>query len=712
MKKITFLIILFIGLSKANAQTNITGKVTLPNGEIVFGANVSIANTYDGASTDTAGRFKFTTAESGRHLLKFSAVGHKADSLWINLDGKALVFNLTLKEMVNELNQITISAGTLETGDYKKGAVMSSLDIATTAGAVADIVAALQTLPGTAQAFGENGLFVRGGSGAETQTYFDGMVVKNPLGSQLPDMASRNRFSNFLFKGTTFSSGGYSAQYGQALSAALLMDTKDMPEKSTTELSLLSVGLSGTKTIKMKKSALIFGGNYYNLQPVYSVVKQNINWDKAPVEGQGSIQYKLQPTKNGMFKFFGQYSNTDVALQTGAAENLTLVTNSNNNYYFNTTYQDYLSTNWKLQAGASYSRSRENGGIAQNIYSRFDELSQGRLNVNRYFNGRSLIRAGAEVYYGTRTEGFNALSRGFNNNMQAIFSEGEFYFGDAVVARAGLRAEHGSYLQEWNIAPRLSLGLKAGKRGQVSLAYGTFYQNPDDAYLVQNKNLEFEKADHYLLNYQYLSEGITFRTEAYYKSYSSLTKYDFNGYAGSFGVNNYTNLNNSGKGYSKGVDVFFRDKKSIPVGDYWVSYSLVDTKRDFRNYPVLATPPFAAKHTLNIVYKQYIPYIKSEIGTTYSYSSGRTYYNPNNAGFLADKTRSFQNLSLNLSYLTTVFKQFAILHVSATNLPGFRNTYGYNYSADGASRQAVGPASKRNFFVGLIVTIGDNTFNR
>ena len=710
MKQFILLFALLFYQQITIAQTKISGIVISTNGQQIAGANISIAKTYDGSSTDTAGRFSFVTSEQGKQLLKFSAVGHKPDSLWIDLKGKTLSLELKLKEMVNDLNQVTISAGTLETGDYKKGAVLSSLDIATTAGAVADIVAALQTLPGTAQAFGENGLFVRGGSGAETQTYFDGMIVKSPFGSQLPDIASRNRFSTFLFKGTTFSSGGYSAQYGQALSAALLMETKDMPEKSSTELSLLSVGLSATKTIKMKKSALIFGGNYYNLQPVYAVVKQNINWDKAPIDGQANIQYKLQPTKNGMFKFFGQFNRTQAALKTGPEQ--MAVTNNNNNYFFNSTYQDFLNNDWKVQAGISYSRSKELGGIQENDYSRFDELTQGRFSINRYLNGRSLIRTGAEVYFGSREDRYNTLSRGFDNDMQAAFTEGEFYIGDNLVARAGARIEHTSYIADWNIAPRLSLGIKAGKRGQVSLAYGTFYQNPDDAYLIQSKNLDYEKADHYLLNYQFLNEGITFRAEAYYKKYSSLTTYDFAGYAGSYGVNNYSNLGNGGSGYSKGVDLFFRDKKSIPAGDYWISYSFVDSKRDFRNYPSVATPPFAAKHTLNVVYKQYIPYLKSEIGTTYSFSSGRTFYNPNNAQFLSDKTKSFHNLSLNVSYLTSVFKQFAVLYASATNLPGFKNIYGYNYSVDGSNRQAITPASKRNFFVGLIITIGDNTFNR
>lgn len=629
----------------------------------------------------------------------------------MDLNGKAVQLHIKLREAVGELNMVTISAGTLETGDQRKGAVLSSLDIATTAGAVADIVAALQTLPGTAQAFGENGLFVRGGSGAETQTYFDGMLVKNPFGSQLPDLNSRSRFSPFLFKGTTFSSGGYSAQYGQALSSALLMESKDLPEKTSTEVSLLSVGLSGAHTQRSKNSSLMIAGNYYNLRPMYSVVKQNINWDKEPVENQATVQYKLKTSETGVLKVFGQYNRGNVALFANDATSQTRITNENNTYYANSTYQEYLNSKWKVQAGLSYNNIEENGGISNDTYRRFDELLQGRLTLTHFMGRRSQIRMGGEAYTSTCTESWNQLSRSFDNQMQSGFAEAELFFSDALVARIGGRAEHSSYLQEWTVAPRLSLALKSGRRGQFSLAYGTFYQNPDDRYLVQSQTLAAERADHYILNYQYLSDKITFRAEVFYKKYDQLTKYDFAGMTNSYGVFAYNNLNNGGSGYARGIDLFFRDKKSIPAGDYWISYSYLDTKRDFRNYPTLATPPFAANHTLNIVYKQYIPKLKSEIGTTYSFATGRTFYNPNQSNFLSDKTRAFNNLSLNISHLTTMFKQFAVLYASVTNLPGFKNVYGYNYSPNGQQREAILPAAKRNFFIGLLITIGDNTFN-
>ncbi|MET0634799.1 MAG: TonB-dependent receptor [Chitinophagaceae bacterium] len=712
MKQLALFITLSCFLLTAQGQINISGTVKT-NGRPLPGVNLRLVGTYEGTSSDSTGAFHFISPEPGTFTLVFSITGYKSDSVKIVLDSAALNLSLTMKADMIELNAVTINAGTLETGDNKKGAVLTSLDVATTAGAVADVVAALQTLPGTAQAFGENGLFVRGGTGAETQAYFDGMLVKSAFGSQLPDMAGRSRFSPFLFKGTSFSTGGYSAQYGQALSSALLLETKDLPEKTSDEFSILSVGVSAAHTQRWKKSSLVVGGSYYNLAPLYSVIGQNIDWIRAPEEVQASVQFKQQVSKRGMLKIYSQFNRTRADLRTGfgQSQDPADIVNRNNNYYVNATYKDETSNGWKIQSGLSLYINNETGKVNANQYKLDNDQYQVRLVFSRYLFGRNLIRTGIESSYNKHGEGWNELGRHFNNRMQAGFVETEFYLGSKFVTRVGIRTENNSILSAWNLAPRLSFALKAGIHGQLALAYGSFYQNPDDTYLVQNHDLDYEKASHFIFNYVYQHSGITFRAETYYKRYSSLTKYDFEGYSQNIGVNNFTNLRNTGKGYAKGFDIFFRDRTSIPGAQYWISYSWLDTRRDFRNYPALAVPPFAARHSLNIVYKQYIPWLKTEVGTTYTFSSGRTYYNPHNPVFLGNKTRSFNNLSLNISYLTRVFNEFAVVYASVTNLPGFNNIYGYNYSADGTKMNPILPAANRNIFIGLLVTIGDNTFN-
>jgi hypothetical protein len=45
-----------------------------------------------------------------------------------------------------------------------------------------------------------------------------------------------------LFSGRFFSTGGYSAEYGEALSC-LLLNTEDNPDQNKTEISLMTVGV-------------------------------------------------------------------------------------------------------------------------------------------------------------------------------------------------------------------------------------------------------------------------------------------------------------------------------------------------------------------------------------------------------------------------------------------------------------------------------------
>ena len=101
------------------------------------------------------------------------------------------------------------------------------------------------------------------------------------------------------------------------------------------------------------------------------------------------------------------------------------------------------------------------------------------------------------------------------------------------------------------------------------------------------------KATHYIAQFQRSLNQQTLRAELYYKKYDNLVK---------TGVVGFTEaaINNNGFGDAKGFELFWRDKKTIKNFDYWISYSFLDTERDFLNFPFAITPNFAAKHTGNV----------------------------------------------------------------------------------------------------------------
>jgi len=130
------------------SQTRISGKVTDASGEGIPGANLSIKDSYDGASSALDGSFSFTSDEKGSHTLVISFVGYKAHIQPVELTGKEIVLNIVLKEEINQLDGVVISAGSFTAGEEKRRTILKPVDIAMTAGATADIAGALNTLPG------------------------------------------------------------------------------------------------------------------------------------------------------------------------------------------------------------------------------------------------------------------------------------------------------------------------------------------------------------------------------------------------------------------------------------------------------------------------------------------------------------------------------------------------------------------------------------
>ena len=712
IRKDVLLLFLLIIATQLYSQTNISGIIKGESNQPLPGANIYLKDTYDGASSESDGGFSFTTDEEGDGLLVVSYIGYKTYSQTIILDGKDKFFEINLEAESSELDAVIISAGAFEASDEKKSVILRPLDIVTT-GADADIYSALETLPGTQQIGETEGLFVRGGSAAETKTVVDEMVVQNPFFSSVPDIPARGRFSPMLFKGTFFSTGGYSAKYGQALSSVLVLESTDLAPSTQSSINLMAVGLGGSHVQRWENSSLAVEGGYYNLDPYFKIQKQRYNWDKAPESFEGSANFRQKTSNTGILKAFSSYSVGDFSLNVPNLDKASMQDNiyqKSNNFLINTNYRDILWNDWTIFGGYSYSVDNVNNDINSDNYEQDDVFQTGKFNITKNIFSNSFLTLGGEVQNLDATSTYNDLSGKLNETYLAGFLETDIYITNDLAARIGIRSEYSKTIDKSNLAPRFSLAYRLGKYDQINLAYGHFYQTPGQDFLLQSKDFDFEKAVHYILNYQHTEENRTFRIEAYYKDYDNLAK-------GTVYTYPYLDLpevpfSNNGSGYAKGIDVFWRDSETLYNTDYWISYSYLDTKRDFRNFPSLATPTFATPHTFSIVAKRWFQDITTYVGLTYTFATGRPYFNPNNPEFLGDHTKSYNNLSANVTHITNLFGNFTVIFFSIDNIIGFSNIYGYNYSSDGKLRAPIVPQALRTAFIGLFISIGeDNPYN-
>lgn len=109
--------LLFLGLlvvaHTATAQTEITGKITDNHNKALSGISISIKDSYDGATSDSAGRFSFATSDTGQHLLQATATGYRAFEQNIMIGRTPLTINISMKEEITELKAVVITARAL-----------------------------------------------------------------------------------------------------------------------------------------------------------------------------------------------------------------------------------------------------------------------------------------------------------------------------------------------------------------------------------------------------------------------------------------------------------------------------------------------------------------------------------------------------------------------------------------------------------------------
>ncbi|MEO5907800.1 MAG: TonB-dependent receptor [Ginsengibacter sp.] len=731
------LLITFCGI----AQIKISGKITDTKRNSLQGISISIFNSYDGATTDSSGNFSFTTSEKGEQILKATSSGYKDFEQKISLGSESIIVNIELKESITELKAVVISAGTFEASDAKRATALNPIDIVTTASANGDITSAIKTLPGTQQVGESEGLFVRGGTASETKIFIDGTLVNNFFYSSEPGQATRGRFNPFLFKGTIFSSGGYSALYGQALSSVLLLESIDLPDKTSASfgISYLSANAGIQKLSKNKKSSWGVTYAYTNLSLVYNLIKQKFDYFQVPIVQQADANFRIKTSSTGMLKYYGTFSTTDVGFRNQDVDSLNMkdaFVLNNVNIYHNLSWKEYLGKGWKINAGTSYSTNKDKiKNELQNsdnekqefvdqplyAYKNFNLINKGQyVNAKVVFDKNlkslSAIRFGVEDNYSNEKLTYNEYNgtsypQTIKENILSAFGESDIYLTNNIAVRVGVRAEHSQLLEKWNLAPRISFAYKFQNKSQISLAYGMFYQDPERKYLPSLNELHFQEATHYIVQYEKITSKRTFRTELFYKKYNDLIKT-----SGAYNQT-FTAINNNGFGDAKGIEFFYRDKKTIRNVDYWISYSYLDTKRDFLNYPFLLEPSFVSRQTASLVVKKFVMPLKTQFNMSYTFASGRPYYNlvydnsNNNYKMIENgRTKDYNNLSFSVNYLPSIgklkAKAFSVLVFSVTNVLVFNNVYNYNFSVNGQNKVAITPPAKRFIYLGYFASLG------
>ena len=658
----------------AMSQTVISGVVT-DGRETMAGVNVFIIGTIDGCLTDSLGRFEFATSKTGELSIKATFVGFE-DAVLTTTESQNLL--IRMREQATTINEVVVTASTYSFGKSDNFKTMDALDVVMSGNSCGDIVAALQTLPGT-QKVGENGkLYVRGGESDECQTFINGMHVLVPYSTNIENNAVRGRFSPFLFKGINFSLGGYGGEYGQALSSVLPMETTDVAtgDKLGVSASLVDWNIGGTKAFA--SSSLSFNADYTSMGLYDALFPDRINWTRPYRKLSGEAQYKAELSSASVLKSYIGYDFTTL----GQHVDNRMLSLYEHNIYANATLKSNIGRGYSLFTGIANSSVINDIDDAQILGDHYHNLRNEihlKAEVRKVYSSVLKMSAGVEDYLRHSTKRYDNSHYRLNYNLLAAHTDAQLRIVPKLFLNLSARVENASYDGGWLLMPRATLSYVPNKRFQLSAMLGKYSQTADDDNIVMSgKNLSQSTANHAILSMQYEIRNTLLRIEPYYKKYHNLPLIANGLYTA------------DGYGTSKGVDVFIENHSLIKNLTSTLSYSFNDSERLYLDYTALRTPDYVSRHNVRMTLKYNIG--KTIIGLSESYASGRKYP--------IGTTPHYNSVDANITWLVS---PKIIVYTSLNNIFGRTNIFRYN--PDGTTVKA---NRDRFFYIGIFVSLKNN----
>lgn len=711
IKRLAATVGLFACFAIAFSQTavRVSGTVRDEGGQPVPYANVYVKGTMDGASTTVDGAFTITTGEKGKVTLEVSSLGYAPWSMSAeveNMDNLQIV----LKPQIKDLDEVVIYAGNYQLKNSSTINKTKAVDMLSTAGSNGDLFKAISTLPGMQAPDRDGRLLVRGGSSSESQTYIDDMHVLSPYTASFGEVGSRGRYAPQLFDGISFSLGGYLPEYSQGLSAVLPLYTRDEVNVSKMGVDIMNVSLGSSGTIPWDNGSSSYNLNYTDMTLYNELFFPSLKskWQRPYRQIGLQNQFRFTLGKNTYLKSYFAYSKAGFILI--SAEPFSAVPRnmelSDDNLYVNTTLRKRFDNGGSYFFGAAYSSNQQdidNARTVDDSYLTKEREIHLKSKADKRFSDFYKIGAGVETFYKEyrfRYADTVAFHTRFNQGITGAFISNDFGLATNLLLNISARIEYTSLSKQWQLLPRIALGYK-WRDLTFSGVLGKYQQNADNEVLIYTPDLLPENNVQALLGVYYLKGSRIFRLEVYHKEYDHLPLQT---------DGTYPRYKSDGKGYSRGIDLFFNDTRFLDHWEYMLSYSYNDSQREYLDFPYTDVPAFAMRHNASATLKYSNFSIRSIFSVSNRFASGRHYHDPNREGFMNSLTPNYNSLDMSWVYLAN---KRTIIYLGFSNILNRKNIYGYTFndkiSANNMyENHPLTQQINQSFYIGCFISLGKN----
>jgi hypothetical protein len=630
MPKIFFITIIVL-LSNSLFSQDLTGEVYgrvfdfVTKQPIPF-ANVLVLETNFGAAANEDGYFKITGLPLNTYQIRASVVGFNPQTKTdvVIQTGKPSEANFELVPQAIELEGITV------TGDYftKDPLEVNSIrnfsyeEIRRSPGGFEDVVRALSILPGVAQAdAGRNDLIVRGGAPSENLYLINFIEVPNinHFGTQGATGGPLSYVNLDFVRETSFSTGGFSALYGDKLSSVLNINLRDGREdrlggKATISASQFGLNLEGPIT---DKSNFIFSARRSYLDFIFKAADFAFVPEYYDILLKADFNPHSQDAFGFLFisafdnvKFFNddedqRFDNsrilgTDQVQYVAGFTYRHLFTDGFFNLALSRNYVDYDSRQSDLLLNPIFTNKskEEENSLRADLVFKLSKTSE----IN--FGGTAkLIEADYDVLFPTFVTTFGdslpvtSLKTENTYTKFGVYTNYNSLLFNRLTANIGLRSDIFTALNnKIYFSPRLSLSYALTDLTSINFSTGIYHQSPSYIWLEafeSNRDLRMIKVNQFVLGFDHrVSADALLKVEAFYKDYDNYPTSTIRpylvlantgaGFAGSddnFSSFGLEPLVDAGFGKARGVELSVQKKLSdIP---YYGILSLTYSKSDY-----------------------------------------------------------------------------------------------------------------------------------
>ncbi len=681
------------------AAFEIRGTVLAPGGRPLAGATIQAGE----AKTTSDARGAFALPAEPGVKVRISAPGHEAQER----DAAAGEALLVLLHPETKGTVVEVTEGSGYTSQEGTSSTLSRYEIYTTPGAAADTFQAVKGLPGVSNASEGAELFVRGGKPEEVGIYLNGGRLARPFHHPNTQGGIFAAVDTALVTKVDFIPGGFSARYGDALSAVLDISTEVANPVRSTNLMLLipSQGASldrplgpGLLRASVRRSDPVLLDKWYGLAPTF---------EESPLSTDAQLNWQMPLGETA------RLSATFLGIRDHLATEVTLANLEDTYRNRNDSLVGSLQATgtageafaWQLVAG--HSRFRQDW-----TFNRWGIRTREATTFLRA-EGTWMARSGHTLEGGLDRErtdrdpkgsvpfdlanwnpasaartfayGFDATRSGAYVTWRTVLTPA---FGLSLGARTDRYALQGESTAD--LRATLSILLREGST--LRLAAGTFHQAPPLDQLDPhsgNPGLKVLRAAHGLAAYDSTFQAgratWNLRVEAYWKDYRNLVVED--------PVLRYAS---AGRGEARGLDLLV--KRSAPGWRAWLGYGYLDTRRREGRQFALGPVPTSVPHNLTVVSSHTLrPGL--ELAASFRYATGAPAtavlgatpnpdggWNPVEGPRFGDRLPAYARGDLRLTRIRSFRGVRTVVFGEVMNVLNRHNAARYTYSPDFSQR--------------------------